>query len=99
MRDLDRRAFVGAALAAFPLAVLGRTGKVSADTAGLISPGRSDAGADAGALDAAKRVEAASPDPSRPGRNASSLGQGIRYSVLERCRMCGRLSATRPANC
>ncbi|MGB6598691.1 MAG: cupin domain-containing protein, partial [Candidatus Acidiferrum sp.] len=29
MRDLDRRAFVGAALAAFPLAVLGRTGKVS----------------------------------------------------------------------
>ncbi|MGC1617097.1 MAG: cupin domain-containing protein [Candidatus Acidiferrum sp.] len=35
MRDLDRRAFVGAALAAFPLAVLGRTGKSAADAAGV----------------------------------------------------------------
>ena len=35
MRDLDRRAFVGAALAAFPLAVLGRTGKSAEDRAAV----------------------------------------------------------------
>ncbi len=45
MRDLDRRAFVGAALAAFPLAVLGRTGTVSVGTSGLITPGTSEVAA------------------------------------------------------
>lgn len=57
MRDLDRRAFVGAALAAFPLAVLGRTGKVSAGASGLITPGPSEAG-----LEAAERAGAAGAD-------------------------------------
>ena len=61
MRDLDRRAFVGAALAAFPLAVLGRTSK-SAASSKIIMPEASGAGTKGAGLDAARRVETSTAD-------------------------------------
>ena len=59
MRDLNRRSFVGATLAALPLAVLGEAGRFSTAASALVEPVPSGAGLSEAALGTAEQVEAA----------------------------------------